>query len=52
MDLYIVRHGEALPAASDAARQLSDHGRAEVEAVANAIHKRRQVENFLWSPQR
>jgi len=40
MDLYIVRHGEALPAASDAARQLSDHGRAEVEAVANAIHKR------------
>ena len=29
MDLYIVRHGEALPGTDDSARLLSDRGRAE-----------------------
>lgn len=40
MDLYIVRHGEALSGANDAARLLSDRGRAEVERVAAAVSRR------------
>lgn len=40
MDLYIVRHGEAGSAASDAARLLTEHGRAEVEAIAAAMSRR------------
>lgn len=40
MDLYIVRHGEAGPAATDAERQLSERGRAEVERVAAALERR------------
>ncbi len=40
MDLYIVRHGEALPGANDAARTLSDWGRSEVEKVALAASRR------------
>jgi phosphohistidine phosphatase len=33
-DIYLVRHGEALPDANDAARPLSPRGRADVERVA------------------
>ncbi|MBC8340191.1 MAG: phosphohistidine phosphatase SixA [Proteobacteria bacterium] len=40
MDLYIVRHGEALSGPVDAARQLSDHGRREVNAVAEVLRAR------------
>jgi phosphohistidine phosphatase len=34
MPIYLVRHGEALPGGDDAARPLSDRGRAEIERVA------------------
>lgn len=40
MELYIVRHGDALPGAVDATRPLSDVGRSEVEAVAQALKRR------------
>lgn len=40
MDLYIVRHGDALPGGVDVARPLSDLGRAEVEAVAQILKER------------
>jgi phosphohistidine phosphatase len=35
MTIYLVRHGEALPAPADAVRPLSPRGRAEVERVAH-----------------
>jgi len=34
MPIYLVRHGEAMPGHDDAARPLSDRGRAEIERVA------------------
>ncbi|MDP6981299.1 MAG: phosphohistidine phosphatase SixA [Myxococcota bacterium] len=37
MKLLIVRHGEAGPAVSDAARTLTDAGRADVARVADAL---------------
>jgi len=37
MLLYLVRHGEALPAETDPARPLSAKGRAEVEATAKEL---------------
>lgn len=40
MDLYIVRHGDALASSPDAARPLSDMGRAEVHAVAQLLFAR------------
>ena len=40
MELFIVRHGEAGFAASDAARTLTDHGREQVEGVAEALAAR------------
>ncbi|MCP4037487.1 MAG: phosphohistidine phosphatase SixA [bacterium] len=40
MDLYIVRHGEAGLAPTDAARALTERGRAEVEQVAAALERR------------
>lgn len=40
MDLYIVRHGEALAGTNDAGRPLSDRGRTEVEEVAMAANRR------------
>ncbi|MBW2291600.1 MAG: phosphohistidine phosphatase SixA [Deltaproteobacteria bacterium] len=40
MDLYIVRHGEAASGANDAARRLTDHGRSEVEKIAQAMSQR------------
>lgn len=40
MDLYVVRHGEALAGTDDASRKLSDRGRVEVEGVAAAASRR------------
>jgi phosphohistidine phosphatase len=40
MDLFIVRHGEAGPAANDAARMLTDRGRAEVAGIAARLSQR------------
>lgn len=40
MNLYIVRHGEAQPGNNDAARMLTDRGRADVERVAAAASRR------------
>ena len=40
MDLYIVRHGEAHPGNNDAARMLTDRGRADVNRVATAANLR------------
>ena len=42
MELYFLRHGEAEPAApggTDDARQLTDRGRQETLAVAQALHR-------------
>jgi phosphohistidine phosphatase len=42
MELYFLRHGEAEPAsagASDEARQLTERGRRETQAVAEAVHR-------------
>ncbi len=38
MKLYILRHGEAGPAATDQARALTSHGREQVEQVVAARH--------------
>ncbi len=35
MLVYLVRHGEAVPAEVDPARPLSEKGRAEVEGIIN-----------------
>ncbi len=40
MELFIVRHGEAGHAVSDAARTLTDYGRDEVARVAEALAER------------
>jgi phosphohistidine phosphatase len=40
MRLYLVRHGEALPDRVDAARSLSERGRAEIEEVAGQAARR------------
>jgi phosphohistidine phosphatase len=40
MDLYIVRHGEAAPDVSDAARMLTDRGRSEVAEIAQTLSRR------------
>ncbi len=38
MKLYILRHGEAGPAATDQVRPLTSHGREQVEQVVAARH--------------
>lgn len=40
MDLYLIRHGQAGPARSDALRPLTPAGRSEVEQVAEASANR------------
>jgi phosphohistidine phosphatase len=40
VDLFIVRHGEAGPAVSDASRELTEAGGREVEQIASAVGKR------------
>ncbi|MFT5442228.1 MAG: phosphohistidine phosphatase [Myxococcota bacterium] len=40
MELYIVRHGDALATSPDAARTLSSVGRVEVQTIARAMSTR------------
>lgn len=52
MRLWILRHGEAEPtAASDAERQLTDHGRAEVASMAPQLEGH-ALEAIIASPYR
>jgi phosphohistidine phosphatase len=37
MILYLMRHGKALPAASDSERKLSEEGRSEVERISGFL---------------
>ncbi len=38
MDLYLVQHGEATPQEANAARPLTERGRADALRVARAVH--------------
>ena len=49
MNLYIVRHGDALNGRDDSARPLSEHGRQEISALANALNGRVRVSEILHS---
>jgi phosphohistidine phosphatase len=48
MFIYLVRHGDAVPAEVDPARPLSDKGRAEVEATARELLAEGAQVSEIW----
>jgi len=48
MLVYLVRHGEAVPAEKDPARPLSEKGRSEVEATAKELLAEGAQVSEIW----
>jgi phosphohistidine phosphatase len=48
MIVFLVRHGEALPEEKDPSRPLTEKGRAEVEAAAQALKAEVAVIDEIW----
>jgi phosphohistidine phosphatase len=48
MKIYLVRHGEALPEEKDPKRPLSEKGRAEVSATAEALRNEGAKIDEIW----